>query len=106
MTNRLMVYVTCSNKEEAKGIAEYVIGQRFAACANIFPAHESLYWWDRAVQNEQEVAMILKTTKERYHELENAIKEKHSYDVPCIVALPIENGNHAFLDWIKEQVSD
>lgn len=105
MANRLMVYVTCKDKAEAKSIASHVISKRLAACANIFPAHESLYWWDGEVQNEQEVAMILKTTKERYHELEDAIKEKHSYDVPCVVALSLENGNHAFLDWIKEQTS-
>lgn len=105
MANRLMVYVTCKDKEEAKSIASHVISKRLAACANIFPAHESLYWWDGEVQDEQEVAMILKTTKERYHELEDAIKEKHSYDVPCIVALSLENGNHAFLDWIKEQTN-
>lgn len=101
----MLVYVTCKDKEEAKSIASHVIGERFAACANIFSAHESLYWWDGAVQNEQEVAMILKTTKERYHELEDAIKDKHSYDVPCIVALSLENGNHAFLNWIKEQTA-
>lgn len=103
MANRMTVYVTCKDKDEAKTIAAHVIEKRLAACANILPAHESLYWWEGKVQNETEVAMILKTTKERYHDLEDAIKEKHSYDVPCIVALAIENGNHAFLDWIKEQ---
>lgn len=105
MTNTLFVYVTCKDKNEAKAIASYVIEKRLAACANIFPAHESLYWWDGTVQNEEEVAMILKTTKERYQGLEKVIKDKHSYEVPCIAAISIESVNSPFLEWIGEQTN-
>ncbi|MFP4313418.1 MAG: divalent-cation tolerance protein CutA [Alphaproteobacteria bacterium] len=105
MSNEFMVYVTCKDKEEAKAIASAVIEKRLAACANIFSPHESLYWWEGSVQNEQEVAMVLKTPKERYHELEAAIKDFHSYEVPCIVAIPLENGYNPFLQWINDQTN-
>ena len=105
MSEYIFVYVTFKNREEAKEVASYLIKRRLTACANIFSSHESLYWWDGAVQDEQEVSVILKTSKKCFKDLEEAIKEKHSYDVPCIVALPIEGGNNAFLSWIKNQTN-
>jgi len=96
------VYVTCADSDEAKKIAALAIENGLAACANIFQAHEALYWWDGAVQNDKEVAMILKTSKARYKELETFIAANHSYDVPCILAMPIEDGNSSFLEWIDQ----
>lgn len=100
------VYVTCSDHPEAERIASLAIEKRMAACANIFQAHRSLYWWDGAVQNDDEVAMILKTSGERYKDLETLIKDNHSYDVPCIVAMKAEEGNPAFLEWIEQSTKD
>lgn len=97
-----LVYITCKDQKEAATIASFVIENGFAACANIFPPHQSLYMWEGTLHNEQEVAMILKTTQERYPALEKAIKNMHSYDVPCIVALPVEQGNPDFLRFIEQ----
>lgn len=99
------VYVTCSDYQEAERIASMAIEKHLAACANIFQAHQSLYWWDGAVQKDTEIAMILKTSKGRYKELEALIKAEHSYDVPCIIALPIEAGNSEFLAWVDQSTS-
>ena len=96
-----LVYITCKNNEEARDIASFVIEDRLAACANIFPAHQSLYFWEGKIQSDAEVAMILKTTKENFPELKAAIVEKHSYETPCIIALDITDGHAPFLNWIK-----
>lgn len=104
-TQKLFVYVIFETPEQAKEIARDLLELRLVACANIFPAHESLYWWTDKIQSATETAVIFKTTSEHYPRLENAIKERHSYECPCIVAMPIEKGSLPFLDWIEKETS-
>ncbi len=99
----MMVYVTASSLEEAAKIGRTVVEKRLAACANVLGDVRSFYWWDGKVQDDGEVAMILKTTEERIDSLMAEIKALHSYTVPCIVALPIGTGNPAFLEWIGNE---
>lgn len=99
----LIVYITCKSPEEAKRIAAAAVEKRLAACANIFPPHQSVYEWDGAVQNEAETAMILKTTDERFDALKAEILSLHSYDVPCIVAVAADKAHGPFAEWIKAQ---
>lgn len=98
--NALLVYATFESAGQAREIARHVVEARLAACANIFEAHESLYWWDGAVQNAFETAAIFKTTTERFENLKAEIIRLHSYDCPCVVALSIAGGHEAFLQWI------
>ena len=104
MRNFLFVYITCANAAEARKIAGAVVAERLAACANIMAPHEAVYWWDGAVQKGDEVAVVMKTRAELFDRLKDRIVELHSYEVPCIVALPIEGGHAPFLDWIKDEV--
>ncbi len=99
----LFIYITCSTHAEASSIAETVVGERLAACANIMAPHKSVYWWDGKVQKGEEVAVILKTPADMFERLKNRVLELHSYDTPCIVALPIEAGHEAFLQWIEAE---
>ncbi len=99
----LFVYVTVKDGAEAKLIARTVVGERLAACANLLGGIESIYWWQGKVCEDSEVALILKTSAERKDELIDRIKELHSYECPCIVCLPIADGNHAFLNWIAAE---
>jgi periplasmic divalent cation tolerance protein len=101
----LFVYITCSSAEEAQNIAKTVVEQRLAACANIMAAHEAVYWWEGDVKTGQEVAVIFKTRAGLFKKLEAAIKALHSYEVPCIVALPIKKGHAPFLKWIEDEAS-
>ena len=103
MKTTYLIYVTFPDEGVAKSIAGEVIESRLAACANILPSHHSYYWWDGEVQSEQEVAAIFKTSGDTYNELEQCIKRLHPYDVPCIVALPIEKGYDPFLKWVQDQ---
>ncbi len=102
----LIVYVTFETQEQAQEIASHVVMARLAACANIFPPHESIYWWNDEIQQSQEVVGIFKTTQDCFEALKDRIISLHSYDVPCVVAMNIENGNKQFLDWIEAEITN
>lgn len=100
------MYVTTANREEAEKIAEAVVTKRLAACANIFDGITSIFQWEGKLCRENEVVMILKTTEEKTAALIAQILELHSYECPCIVVLPIEGGNPAFLEWMGSGTED
>lgn len=99
----VFVYVTARGADEAGEIARTVVSERLAACANLLGGIESIYWWQGKLCKDNEVALILKTSAERKPELIERIKELHSYDCPCIVCLPIADGNRDFLNWIAAE---
>lgn len=98
-----MVYMTAGGLEEAKHIGRVLVEERLAACVNIVPSMQSLYWWEGKVQEETEVILIAKTRADLVTPLTERVKTLHSYTVPCVVSLPIEDGNPAFLDWIVQE---
>ena len=99
-----LIYVTAPTREEAGRIAETVVTERLAACANILNGVTSIFRWEGKFCRKNEVILILKTTEEKTSALTARIKELHSYECPCIVVLPIEGGNEAFLEWIDREV--
>ncbi|WP_419796885.1 MAG: divalent-cation tolerance protein CutA [Terasakiella sp.] len=101
----MFLYVTCSNEQEARSIGHKLLKERLVACINILPTIQSLYWWNDEIQDDSETAFFAKTTVENADAAIALIKDSHSYDCPCIVALPIENGNTDFLQWIKQQTT-
>jgi len=104
MTGKLIVFVTCQSKEEGDRIAQSVVEEHLAACVNVLPGVRSCYMWGREMKWSEEVLLLIKTTEGRYVELQNRIRELHSYDVPEIVALPIEIGFDKYLQWIAQSV--
>ena len=96
--------MTVGNKEEAVEIGKSLVTSRLAACVNIIDHMNSIYFWEGELQNDQEVVLIAKTTEKRLPELIEKVKSMHSYECPCIVSLPIVDGNQDFLGWIKDQV--
>lgn len=100
----LFVYITAADRQEAEAISENIIQERLVACTNILGEMSALFHWDNHVQQEQEVALIAKTTASAYPALEKRVKELHSYECPCIIALPIALGNADYLSWIDEEV--
>jgi periplasmic divalent cation tolerance protein len=101
--NTYFVYVTAKDLAEAKLIAATVVEERLAACANILGGIQSIYWWDGKLCEDDEVALVLKTSEQRKAELIDRIKELHSYEVPSITCLPIADGNPDFLKWITSE---
>lgn len=97
------VYITAKDVSEARRLGRSLLKDRLAACVNILGQMESLYWWKGAVRNEKEVALIAKTTARSLDALIRKVRSVHSYEVPCVVALPIAKGNPAFLEWIEQE---
>ena len=95
------IYITTKDEDEAKKIGRTLVEEKLAACVNIHPI-KSIYRWEGAIQEENEIAMLAKTKAVLADEVIERVKELHSYEVPCIVSLPIEKGNPAYLEWIKE----
>ncbi len=99
-----LLYVTCANGEEARVIARRLVGDRLVACANILGAMTSIYRWDGELVEEEEVAMVLKTRRDMTVHVVERIKSMHSYEVPCVIDLPIRGGNPDFLAWLGREV--
>ncbi len=95
-----LVYMTAGDENEARRIGHALIEARLAACVNVIPGMRSLYRWQGEVQDDREVVIIAKTRESLVDALIAKVKELHSYDCPCVVALPIHAGNPEFLDWI------
>lgn len=98
-----MIYVTAPNRDEALSLARILVEERLAACANVLGPITSVYWWDGKLNEEPEVALIAKTRADLADAAITRIKQAHSYDCPCVVVLPIEAGNPAFLQWIAAE---
>ncbi|MCL7474733.1 MAG: divalent-cation tolerance protein CutA [Methanosarcinales archaeon] len=97
-----IVYVTTGSMEEARTIAKTLVEMKLAACVNLLPI-VSIYRWD-GIQEENEVAMVIKTTYEQIGNIEKTVKEMHSYTVPCIISFSIDGGSIEYLDWIDDNV--
>ena len=104
MTDKIIVFVTCESKQQAERIAEAVVNERFAACVNIVPGVRSCYRWDGKVTWSEEVLCLMKSTRGRFRELKERVRELHSYNVPEIAAVTIEDVFQAYADWIDEGV--
>lgn len=100
-----LVYVTAPTLAEAESLARLAVEGRLAACANILPGMRSLYWWQGRLESADETVLLLKTTAELAPALIRALTEAHSYDCPCVVALPIATGNPDFLRWIEAETT-
>ena len=95
------VYITTKDEEEAKKIGKTLVEERLAACINIHPI-KSIFWWEGKIVEDSEAAMFVKTKAELVDEVIRRVKELHSYEVPCIVSLPIEKGHPEYLKWIDQ----
>ena len=99
----VLIYITAGSMEEARTIGNKLVSDRLAACVNIIDNVSSMYWWEGEIQDDKEVILIAKTKESLVPELVEKVRSMHSYSCPCIVSLPILNGNRAFLDWVVEE---
>jgi periplasmic divalent cation tolerance protein len=102
MSDYSVVFMTASSHEEAENIAENLVSHKLAACVNILPNMKSFYWWDDKVCKDDELLLVAKIKTSLFKDLEKAVKKLHSYDVPEIILLPIENGSNAYLQWMEK----
>lgn len=100
MKDFIFIYTTFASKEEAKKISHELIEKKLAACANIWPIN-SVYKWQRKVQDSQEWVAIIKTKKNYFTKVEEFIVSKHSYDTPCIIEIPVGQVAKKYSDWLS-----
>jgi periplasmic divalent cation tolerance protein len=104
MTDKRIVLTTCGSLEEARKIAHALIERRLAACVNIVPQVESVYRWQGKVETAAEWLLVIKTAAAVFTRLRDALSELHSYETPECIAIAIEDGSAAYLEWIGESV--
>ena len=98
-----LIYITTKDKDEARRIGKELVKARLAACVNIIDNMNSMYWWEGKIQDDQEVILIAKTKQSLVKKLIKKVKSIHSYSTPCIISLPILDGNSDYLDWLKKE---
>jgi periplasmic divalent cation tolerance protein len=103
--NALLVLTNMPDRAAAEKLADALIEQRVAACVNILAPCRSVFRWQGAVQHDEEHPVLIKTTRESYATLEAAIRQAHPYELPEIVAVPIERGLPAYLAWVVAETT-
>ena len=103
-TDALLVLVTVPNEETATKLAEALVGEQLAACVNVLDGVRSIYRWKGAVERDDELLCICKTTRDGFEKLRARVVELHPYEVPEVVALPIEAAHAPYLAWITASV--
>ena len=101
----LLVITSLPDAESARAFATRLVEQRLAACVNILAPCQSLYRWEGKLEEAEEVPLLIKTTVARYVALEEAIRAYHPYELPEIIAVPIEKGLPGYLAWMAASTS-
>jgi periplasmic divalent cation tolerance protein len=99
-----VIFSTSGSIEEAVRIAEKLVSDHLVACVNIVPGIHSIYWWNNAIQKDQEFLMIMKTETAKFQDVLKTMQSLHSYEVPEIISLPLNNGSKQYLQWIENSV--
>lgn len=99
----LDVWVNCPDRATAEAIAADCIEKRLAACANIFAPIASLYHWKGKVESDEEVPLVLKTRGELFDAVCAAVKARHPFEVPSIIATELVAIEPAYADWLEEE---
>ncbi len=100
-----MVITNLPNQASADALASVLVEARLAACVNILPPCRSVYRWKGQVERAEEVPVLIKTTRNRYDELERTIRDHHPYEIPEIIAIPVEAAWAPYLDWVRAEVA-
>ncbi len=101
----VIMFVTASSAEEAELIAKPLVEEKLAACVNILPGLRSIYRWQGELCDESEVLLIIKSQAERVTAIIDRVKEIHSYDVPEVIAIQIQDGAQDYLQWLETSTS-
>ena len=99
-----MVLTTVATRDEANKLARQLVEQQLAACVQMMPIN-SVYSWEGAIQQDDEVLLLIKTASARYAGVEAFLLANHSYSVPEILQLPIEQGSAAYLQWLGKALA-
>jgi len=102
----MLVLTTCGNDDDAGALARVLVERRLAACVNAVSKVASTYRWKGEVQQDQETLLIIKTTAPRLAAVEQTIREKSKYELPEVIAVPVQAGSTDYLEWLRESVAE
>lgn len=105
MTDKIVVLSTCESAEQAGKLARTLVEQRLAACVNILPGMRSVYRWKGAIEDTGEFLLLIKSRRDLFDRLRQAIEKEHSYEVPEVIALPIIEGAANYLEWLRVETT-
>jgi periplasmic divalent cation tolerance protein len=100
------VHVNCPDAESAAHIAERLVASRLAACSNTLSPVESRYWWNGTIERDQEILVILKTRRELFDRVADAVQQLHPDDVPSIIGHDVSAVNRAYEEWVYDSTAD
>ncbi len=106
MTDKVVVLVTCGSDEEAERIARALVEARLAACVNILGSVRSIYRWEEKLNDDQEVLLLIKTSRSLFDQVRRTVEKAHSYEVPEVICLPIIDGAPNYLNWLADSVAE
>lgn len=104
MSEIRFVYVPCPSADVARSLAKSSLHARLAACANLFSAIHSLYWWEGELQEDAEAVLILKTDASHLAALREHLLEVHPYEVPCVAVMSPESVNETYAGWLMSEL--
>ena len=105
MTDKIVVFSTCSTPEEAAQIARKLIEERLAACVNVAPRVRSFYRWKGAIEEADECLLVIKSSRDRFERLRLELEKAHTYEVPEVVAVGVVDGSPNYLNWIEGELN-
>lgn len=105
VSERLLVMTTVARAEDAEYLAREVVERRLAACVNLLPPITSVYRWHGDVTREEERMLLMKTRADRFPALRDLLLEIHPYEVPEVIAVPLEGGSDGYLKWLDDQLA-
>lgn len=100
-----VILCTCPDFESAEKLANIIISEKSAACVNILPGLTSIYPWQGKIETAKEHLLLIKTRADHFHEVERNIRSNHPYELPEIIAVPVEQGQSEYLQWIDSCLS-
>jgi periplasmic divalent cation tolerance protein len=103
-SQKVVVLITTDSHESAYSLAKQLVASRKAACVNIVPRVDSVFWWEGNTESEQETLLIVKSKLSALPALIDLVRQLHTYDVPEIIALPIIGGYDPYLNWVDSEV--
>jgi periplasmic divalent cation tolerance protein len=105
MTDKIVVLSACGSSEEAQRLARALVEKRLAACVNIVPGVRSVYRWKEAIEEEEEVLLVIKSSRALLDELRAELERLHSYEVPEVLALQVVAGSEAYMRWLERELA-
>jgi periplasmic divalent cation tolerance protein len=106
LSTALVIMTTCPDVESADRLSRGLLEGRLAACVNLVPEVGSVYRWRGAIEQSRETLLFIKTTRGRYAAVEAFIRTGHPYELPEVIAVPIERGSAAYISWLEHMVGD